>query len=426
MCSVLLRQQLSVVDASSSSSLGIPFRIPAAMHAYNTLRGGGSDAGGSEEGVAQDEEEKQEKEQEQRRKLWPVDNLFRLNDDVKSEAASLINTAVPSEVQELDDPLVDQPLTKTGKKEGSRNNSRGGALTMVKAPKPKTRRFAWLAPLDTSRVAPSSSRLLQDEEDQLEQEPDVTAATATVAATDNATVSDNTTATDTKIASAEMTSFNQIWWGNVWDQQLPNDDEQVEEETANDLVSDKVWEEPESSTVQEPELKRPSGRKAKRKASREAFAADAKSKEHTDVSREMSAADAKSIQKTEASREASAADTKSKQDAEAPPAVEKDMIESNIDDGSIAENTTRMEQDTQEEGQLRPTLSLTAQPIHTTDTTRSPSGDVSPSPFVSSGYVSDEQRELIAVVFLLLPASMRLTSFFFSIHFCSGVQLIRC
>jgi hypothetical protein len=424
MCSVLLRLQLSVVDASSSSSLGIPLRITAAMHAYNALRGGGNDAAGPEEGVAQDEEEEQEKEQEQRRKLWPVDNLFRLNDDVKSEAASLINTAVPSEVKELDDPLVEQPLTKTSKKEGSRNNSRGGALTMVKAPKTKTRRFAWLAPLDTSRVAPSSSRLLQDEEDQIEREPDV--AAATVAATANATVSDNATATDTKIASAEMTSFNQIWWGNVWDQQLPDDDEQVEEETANDLFSEKVWEEPESSTVQEPELKRPSGRKAKRKASREASAADAKFKEDTEVSREVSAADAKFIQNTEASREASATDTKSKQDAEAPPAVEKDMIESNIDDGSIAENTTRMEEETQEGAHIRPTLSITSQPIHTTDTTRSPAGDVSPSPFVSSGYVSDEQRECIAVVFLLLPTSMRLTSFFFSIHFRSGVQLIRC
>jgi hypothetical protein len=347
-CSVLLRQQVAVVDASSSSSLGIPLRIPAATQAF---RGGGSDATGPEEEGEQDKEEEQEKEQERPRKLWPVDNLFRLNDDVKSEAASVMNTSVPLKDEELYDPLLELPPTKTNKKEGPRNNSRGGALTMVKAPKPKTRRFAgWLAPLDTSRVAPSSSRLLQDEEDQVEQAPAVAVANDTAAAMTSATASENATVADIKTASAEMTSFNQIWWGNVWDQQLPDGDEQVEVESANDLTLDKVLEEPEPSPVQEPERKRPSQRKPKRRAS----------------------------------RDSSAADAKSKQDAEALPIVEKDMI----DDGSLAEETIRIEQEIEEEAQIRP--ALTAQPIHTTDTTQSPAGDASPSPFVSSGYVSGE------------------------------------
>jgi hypothetical protein len=400
MWSILLRQQVSVVDASSSSSLGNPLRIPAATHPYNKVRGGGSDVAEPERGEKQAEEE-----QEHPRKLWPVYNLFRLNDDVKSEAASVINT----EQKELKDPLVEQPLTKTSKKEEARNNSRGGALTMVKAPKPKSRRFAWLAPLDTSRVAPSSSRLLQDEEDHVEQEPDIASASATTTTTTAA-------AADTNTSSAEMTSFNQIWWGNVWDQQLPDDDEQIEVESANDLISDKVGEEPESSTstVQEPEPTRPSGRKAKRKASREASTADAKSKQDAEVS-----------------REASAADAKSKQDPEALLAAEKDMIQSYNDDGSIADNTARMEQEIQEEAQLRQTLTLTAQPIHTSNTTQSSAGDASPSPFVSSGYVSDEQREFLALFPFLVACihscmhSCVLPFFIFYIFTYSGSPLIR-
>lgn len=379
-CSALLRKQVAVVDASSSRSLGIPLRIPA-IFSHNKIRGGGSDAAGSEEVKEQDEEEGQEKQPGKTRKLWPVDNLFRLNDDVKSEAASVMNKVVPLEDEKLHVPLVEQPLSKTSKKEGPRNNSRGGALTMVKAPKAKTRRFAWLAPLDTSKVAPSSSRLLPDEKDQVEQGPDVAAATDPVAVAASATPSENATVADTKTASsAEMTSFNQIWWGNVWDQQLPDDDEQVEMqvemESANDLISDEVPESP----VQKPERKQPSGRKAKRKASREASVADTKSKQNTEVSRGTSATDAKS-----------------KQDAEALPAVEKDMIQSYNDDGCIAGNITRMEQEIQEETQLRPALTLTAQPIHTANTTRSQAGDASPSPFVSSGYVSYKQCDLLAL-----------------------------
>jgi hypothetical protein len=364
-----------------------------------------SDAAEPEEGVEKEEEGKQE--QEQPRKLWPVDNLFRLNDDVKFDAASVVTL----EEKEPKDPLLEQSVTKTSKKEETRNNSRGGALTMVKTPKPKSRRFAWLAPLDTSRVAPSSSRLLQDEEDQAEQEPDVPVTAATAADTASATPSENATAADTNTASAEMTSFNQIWWGNVWDQQLPDEDEQIEVESGNSLVSDKVGEEFESSastsTVQEPEPKRPSGRKAKRKASREASTADAQSKHDAVVS-----------------REASAADAKSKQDAEALPAVEKDMIQRYNDDGSIANITTLMEQETEEEAQLRAGLTLTAQPIHTSNTTQSSAGDASPSPFVSSGYVSDEQRNCIAL-FPFVVASMRLTLLHFYICTCSGCPLIR-
>jgi hypothetical protein len=400
MCSVLLRQQVSLADASCTSSLGIPLRIPAATHAYNTIRGGGSDATEPEEEEELDVEEEQGQEQEQSRKKWPVDNLFRLNDDVKFDAASVVTM---EEKKELNDPPLEQPISKTSKKEGSGNNSRGGALTMVKAPKPKSRRFAWLAPLDTSRVAPSSSRLLQDEEDQLEQEPDVAVATATAA---SATASENATAADTNnTASAEMTSFNQIWWGNVWDQQLPDADEQIEVESANDL--------PESPTVQEPELKRASGRKTKRKASREVSTADAKYKQDADVS-----------------REASAADAKSKQDTEALPTVDQNTIQSYNDNRSIAENTTRMERETQEEAQLRPAFTLTAQPIHTSNTTQSSAGDTSPSPFVSSGYVSDEHRDFLAPIPFVVACTVSmhpcvLPFFIFYICTCSGIPLIR-
>lgn len=66
-------------------------------------------------------------------KLLP--SLFQINNDVKSSV--------------VDDVIVKSP----------HNNGRGGAL--VKTAKPK--RFQWLAPLDVTRVAPSSSRLLTDE-----------------------------------------------------------------------------------------------------------------------------------------------------------------------------------------------------------------------------------------------------------------------
>jgi hypothetical protein len=380
--------------------MGIPLRIPASKHSYNTaFRGGAGDAAKPEEGEEQDEEEEQEQEKEQPRKLWPVDNLFRLNDDVKSEAASVTNAALPLEENLENDPSLELPLKTTSKTKSNNTNSRGGALTMVKAPKP--RRFAWLAPLDTSRVAPSSSRLLQDEEDQVEQANAATAA-ATASANSNsiATASENATATDTKTASVEMTSFNQIWWGNVWDQQLPDDDEQVNMENSNDLISDKVLEEPEPIPVQEPERTRPSpvqeperkrpSKKAKRKAS----------------------------------REASAADAKLKQNAEAIPIVEKDMIQRYNDDGSLVDETIRMEQEIEADVQLSPALTLTAQPIHTTDTTRSPTDEESPSLFISSGYVSDEHREFVALFPFVVACIHTSYPFFFCIHAYSGSRLI--
>lgn len=173
LCSVVLRRQ---VNASSTSwtQTNLQCRHFTAYTALS-IRGGA---------VGDDEASTPESS-----KSWGLGSLFRIADDVKSEAS------------------LSEEFVATGKTR-PHNNSRGGALTMVK---PKPRRFQWLAPLDTSKVAPLSSRLMKDD--------------------DAVAAADNTTKAETASASSASAPLNSMWWGNVWEQQLPNQDDNYEEET---------------------------------------------------------------------------------------------------------------------------------------------------------------------------------------------------
>ena len=88
--------------------------------------------------------------------LWTPGALFQLNDDIKSEV---------SQIQDDDSKDDDEESS-----ENSAGQQRGGALVK---PKPPARRFHWLTPLDTHRVAPSSSRIHKDVDEDATEEGSV-------------------------------------------------------------------------------------------------------------------------------------------------------------------------------------------------------------------------------------------------------------
>jgi hypothetical protein len=375
-CSVLLRRQ---VDASGSSGIQ---RIISS----NTLRGGGSEADAP---VGQEDEENTK--QQHKKSSWQVDSLFRLNDDVKSEAASVsANDAVP---------LV---------KAGPHNNSRGGALTMV-----KPRRFQWLAPLDTSRVAPLSSRLMQDDQDDVDVEQvvaDVDVEQVVATATGTGTAAENVTATE---ASAEVTSFNQMWWGNVWDQQLPTDDDddnqnqdQAEAERGNDET-----EQPKSKSqvTDQPVRKKPSQvtgtESPERKKQRPSQGTGQPERKLTSQVQVQVQPERKKPSERNVKRKASPVqkeeNIKSTRSTDALPAVDKDLSESMNGNVITTESTPMEEQETVTDV----TLVL---PRADDEVTESPI-----SPFVSSGYVSDEKHEFSCR--FIIFACVHLTHFLFFI-----------
>ena len=122
-------------------------------------------------------------------KLWTPGALFRLNDEIKSEI-------IP------DDEVVSKESESAASKEPHKSG-RGGALTMV-----KPKRFQWLAPLDTSRVAPSSSRLLKDDGETIEQQLVIEKE-------------------PTRRIIDVRNDVGKLWWNNAWNEQLP--DEEMEE-----------------------------------------------------------------------------------------------------------------------------------------------------------------------------------------------------
>jgi hypothetical protein len=123
--------------------------------------------------------------------MGPLSHLYEMADEVKALAS-----------EESDDRLYTAP-------------NRGGALVK---PKP-VRRFAFLAPLDTSKVAPLSSRLIV--------QGDTTESSATTR-TSNSHVK-RMSFEETKPVRSELASdARQLWWNNAWSMQthmgMPSDD----------------------------------------------------------------------------------------------------------------------------------------------------------------------------------------------------------
>lgn len=166
---------------------------------------------------------------EQRPKLWPLGHLFQWNNDVKADVEEE-EVRIPSD--------------------------RGGALV-------KQRRFQqFLAPFDTSKVAPFASRLLRAE--------DAVVKKAVVAVED------------------ESKESSKAWWVNAWSEQIPTEEDEASFEAQALVVADPVsdhaseeeegWIEPteelkaiepviDAPTVEEPE-ERPLERKHKKKVKR--------------------------------------------------------------------------------------------------------------------------------------------------------------
>jgi hypothetical protein len=292
-------------------------------------------------------------------KLWLVRNLFRLNDDVKSQA-SLSND------DDTNDTLL---ITKTR----PHNNSRGGALAIVRT---KPRRFQWLAPLDTSKVAPLSSRLLKDDDDDeqyeaVEQATDTYTDSTTKDEAINVTETATTTATEPTVSS----SLNQLWWGNVWEQQiLDTDTEEKQVQQDEEPFQDTGFTKNATATIAE------SPRKSK--GNENGNNAPVRERKHSSERKRSK----RKVPKDRATSDTTQQSGKRQSSPENSPSLQN----------ATTEATTRILEEASEEllqivddAADPPLLDLPSSMRHHTERTTAASKESSdPSPFVSSGYVS--------------------------------------
>ena len=189
----------------------------------NSKEGSEGEAGESDNNLYDDEQNEDLQTQQRESKHNPMASFaapFRMNEATKEEAlksSTSSSTSSDSSSSDGEDEQSDENETKNNKKNLSGTSVGTSGATMVKAKPP--RRNKVMSALDTSRVAPLSSRLMDENSANgdvpLEEDEDTELSPDEEESDDMEETEEDMEKSSESSSSREMTEMAKLWWVNV-------------------------------------------------------------------------------------------------------------------------------------------------------------------------------------------------------------------